>query len=434
MAIVVWGLNHKTAPVEIREKLALSRHQLQQQAKTLHDLQGIEGMVVLSTCNRLEVYFTAENPEYGRDILLSHLAAIGGLSPDVLAGYIYWKENREAVWHLFRVASGLDSMVLGESQILGQLEAAYNDAREFHLSNHILNGLMQKAISVGKRVRTETYIDRQALSVGSAAVEMARDLFGDLEGRNVLVLGAGETSRLTLKHLHANGASTVIVANRTYAKAVEIAGEYGGQAVRLERFPDFLISADIVISCTASPGYLIRTADLAMLIPDRGGRPLLMLDIAVPRDIEPSAGDLDLITLYDVDDLQGVVQKNLGQRKNEAVKAELIIHDELAEFFRWLDTLLVVPVITALKNKADTIREEELDKALRKLGAMTEREKNIIRSLAGSVINKLLNDPIANLKEYAHTEKGENYADALRVLFNLEEQAGSEREEVLTKP
>lgn len=422
MSIAVFGINHKTAPVEIREKLNFSRAQIEKNAANLNNLENIGGLVILSTCNRTELYLSTGDLPGSRASLLHYAADYSGCSEEMLAKYIYWKETREAVRHLFRVASGMDSMILGESQILGQVEDAYNYAREYGISNNILNPLFQKAIEAGKRVRTQTRIDRQTLSVGSAAVEMAKQIFSNLRGRTVLVLGAGETSELTTRHLVSNGVSTVVVANRTYERAVRMAREFGGKAVRLDDFPQHLLDADIVISCTAAPHYILGPDDLVSVLQKRGERSLLLIDIAVPRDIHPAVACLDGVSLYDVDDLQNVIQNNLEERKKEAAKAELLVNEELKKFFEWYDSLFVIPVIKGLKEKAGEIKDKELEKAFAKLGSLTEKEKKIINSMANSIVNKLLYDPIANLKESALTEKGFMYSELVCKLFDLEKR------------
>jgi glutamyl-tRNA reductase len=420
MVIAVFGINHKTAPVEIREKLTFSKNRIEKKSTKLRELENVDGLIILSTCNRTEFYLTTENPESSRASILNFAAEYSGCKKETLDGHIYWKETREAVHHLFRVAAGLDSMILGENQVLGQVEDAYNYAKEYGISNNVLNPFFQKAIEVGKRVRTDTRIDCQALSVGSAAVEMAKQIFGNLQGRTVLVLGAGETSELTARHLVSNGVSSVLVANRTHDRALQLAREFNGKAIHLDDFPQYLSCADIVISCTAAPHYILAADDLNPFLPERNGQPLLLIDIAVPRDIHPGVACLNNVSLYDVDDLQNTVQKNLEDRRKEAAKAELLVNEELNKFFAWYNCLPIIPVIVALREKAGEIKEQELEKAFSKLGHLTEKDKKIINSLANSIINKFLYDPTANLKEYSQTEKGLVYSESVCKLFNLD--------------
>lgn len=421
MYIIVIGINHKRAPVEVREKLAMSRLQIRDNVMELQSLDSIEGIIVLSTCNRTEYYLTSSTPSTALTSVLDFMSSYAGTSREILKKYIYHEESGPAVRHLFKVAAGLDSMILGESQILGQVEDAYNYAREYSLTNSVLNNLFQRAIYVGKRVRSETQIDRHAVSVGSAAVELARKVFGNLGGCSVLVLGAGDTSELTLKHLVANGVSTVIVANRTYDKALKLAAQFEGEAIRFADFHSYLKDADIVISCTAAPHYIVEGKEIETLEAKRKGRPLLFIDIAVPRDIHPAVGSLGYVSLYDVDDLQNVVAENLVERKKEAQQALLIITEELHKFNKWFDSLYVIPTIAALKKRAQGIMEQELEKTYRRLGNLDDREKKLVRSLAYSITNKLLNGPICNIKEYAHTDKGWLYAEAIEKLFDLDE-------------
>lgn len=431
MFIILLGLNHKSAPVEIREKLAMSKNQIKNNTQNLKDLPGVEGSVILSTCNRTEFYIATKDIDLGKNSLLKFVASYANCPLETLKKHIYIKECRQAVHHLFRVAAGLDSMILGESQIQGQVQDAYEYALEYKISNNVLNTLFQNAISVGKRVRTETLIDRQAVSVSSAAVELAKHIFGSLENHTVLILGAGETSELTARHLVSNGISTVIVANRTYERAKNLAQEFGGQAIKLDEFSDYLVDADIIISCTAAPKYIVETKDLAPVIDKRMGRPILFIDIAVPRDIHPDVVNLKNVSLYDVDDLQHVVSQNLEERKKEALKAEVIINMELEEFFKWLNSLFVIPTIVALKEKANYIKEKELERALRKLNSLSEKEKRVVNSLANSIINQMLHNPISNLKQYAHDQKGVLYTEAVQHLFELEENEDIKNKEGL---
>ncbi len=430
MFIILLGLNHKTAPVEIREKLAMSKPQINSNAVKLQSLPGVEGVVVLSTCNRTEFYLATKDLEQGKKSIINFVTDYSNCNLEILEKYIYLRECRNAVHHLFRVAAGLDSMILGESQILGQVQDAYNYALEYNISNNVLNTLFQNAISTGKRVRTETLIDRNPVSISSAAVELAKQIFIELENRTVLILGAGETSELTARHLVANGVSTVIVANRTFERALSLAQEFGGQAIKLDEFYNYINKADIVISCTAAPRYIIEAENLKPFLAERKDKALLFIDIAVPRDINPDVSEIPNVSLYDVDDLQNVVTQNMEERKKEALKAEVIVKEELDKFFNWLDTLFVIPTITALKEKGNYIKEKEAEKAIRKLGAISEKEKRVIYSLANSIVNQLLHTPIANLKKSAHGHKGSLYKEALQELFELEVDEQNEQKEL----
>ncbi|NMA01596.1 MAG: glutamyl-tRNA reductase [Clostridia bacterium] len=419
MFIVVLGINHKTAPVEIRETLAMSKTQINRHSTQLKNLPGVEGIVILSTCNRTEFYIATEELTLGKNSLITFVANYGKCTTEELVKYIYLKESKNAVEHLFRVSSGLDSMILGESQILGQVQTAYEYSLEFKLSNSVLNTLFQQAISVGKRVRTETLIDRQSLSISSVAVDFAKELFGKLEGRSVLILGAGETSELTARYLLDNGISSVIVANRTYERAYNLAQELGGKAIRLDDFSQYLKDADIVISCTAAPKYIVEVEDLQPIIDLRINKPILFIDIAVPRDINPQVRCFENVSLYDVDDLQSVVQKNLDERRREAIQAQIIVEEEIKKFFQWLDSLFVVPTITLLKEKANYIKEKELLRAMRRISKLTDKDRKAIEILANSIVNQLLHEPIAELKRSSQNGKAPIYAEAIQTLFNL---------------
>lgn len=421
MFILVIGLNHRTAPVEIREKLAFSRHSLPAALTTLRELAGIEGNVILSTCNRTEIYLTTLVPEKGLESVKGFLAHRCQMELPVLQDYLYIYTFHEAVRHLFRVAAGLDSMILGEAQVLGQVAEAYEIARNTGVTNNILNNLFQQAIAAGKRVRTETRIDHNTVSVSYAAVELARQVFGGkLTGRTVLVIGAGKMSTLAARYLRDNGVTTVLVSNRSYDRAAALAQVIGGQAVRLDNLEDVLPLADIVISCTAASHYIIRAEQVARARQGRENTPLMLIDIAVPRDIDPAVGELPGVRLFDIDDLQQVILNNLEERKKAAQRAEGIIAEEVENFFQWLGSLFVVPTIVALKEKAEAIKEAELRRAFNRLGNPSAQEKKIIGSLANSIVNRLLHDVVVNLKNAALTPQGHLYVEMLHNLFGLQ--------------
>lgn len=419
MYILLAGLSHKTAPVELREKIALSGKSLERVYQDLNEEATLDGAVVLSTCNRTEVYTTARDLEQGEKALRGYLACKLGIEEYLLESILYVPNCYQAIEHLFRVASGLDSMVLGESQILGQVRDSYTEARAQGASNGVLNALFQKAITVGKRVRTETELDRNAVSISYAAVEKAKQVFGNLEGRTVFIIGAGKMSELALSYLMANGVSTVVVSNRSYERAVGLANKVGGQAVKFDQLPVELVRADIVISCTAAHHYVLHQDNILPYLQDRKSG-LLLIDIAVPRDIDPTLGDVPGVYLYDIDDLQNVVESNLLGRQRAARQAEMIISEEIEEFNDWLATLSVVPVIKALKSKGEEIREAELRRALNRLGNVSPREEKIISSLASSIVNQLLHFPVINLKEKATGNQGHLYAEVTKNLFQLE--------------
>ena len=419
MYILLAGLSHKTAPVELREKMALSGKALDRFYQDIKRETALEGAVVLSTCNRTEVYTTARDLEQGEKALQSFMVSRLGMENESLNGVLYVPSCYQAIEHLFRVASGLDSMVLGESQILGQVRDAYDKARDYGVSNGVLNTLFQKAITVGKRVRTETGLDRNAVSISYAAVEKAKQVFGTLEGRTVLLIGAGKMSELALGYLMDNGVATVVVSNRSYDRAVELAKKVEGQAVRLDRLAEELERADIVISCTAAAHYVLHRDAIEPCLKNRSSD-LLLIDIAVPRDIDPAIGEVPGVHLLDIDDLHNVVESNLMGRQRAARQAETIITEEIEEFNDWLATLSVVPVIKALKARGEEIRQAEVRRALNRLGSLTAREEKIINSLASSIVNQLLHFPVINLKEKAASNQGHLYAEVTKSLFQLE--------------
>lgn len=419
MFIVVVGVNHKTAPVEVREKFAFSTRELEEAYKRLRAKTAIEGCAILSTCNRSEIYVATTDVELGTEGIFGFLSECCGVALAENKEHLYRHVLYDAVKHLFRVAAGLDSMILGETQILGQVREAYEHACGHGATNNVLNTLFQQAISVGKKVRTETKIDQNAVSVSYAAVELARNFYGELQGKSVLVMGAGKMSQLAVKYLVANGVDTVFVTNRSYHRAVALAEELGGKAVKLEGLQDYIVTADILISCTAAPVYVFQKKDVEAVL-SRRDKPLLLIDIAVPRDIDPEVGTLPNAKLYDIDDLRTVIDHNLAEREQAARQAEELIEGEIDDFFKWLGSLFVVPTIIALREKAHSIKEQELDRALRRLPRLTEKEKKVIGSLANSIVNQLLHNPIINLKEYANTRQGHLYTETLQNLFDLD--------------
>jgi len=418
MYVLLTGINHKTAPVEIREKFAFSGTELDNTYDELKN-QDVEGLVILNTCNRTEIYATARDIEAGQEHLKSFLISYSGLSIEEIEKYIYQPNCYDAIDHLFRVSSGLDSMILGETQVLGQVKEAYQKAQELEASDGVLNALFQKALYVGKKVRTETAIDQHPASISYAAVELAKNTLGSLEDKTVLVVGAGEIGELTTRYLQSNGVQSVLVSNRSFEKAVEMAADFNGRAVRFDDLPTELINADIVISCTAASHYVIRVDNCREVLLSRQGRRILLIDIAVPRDVEPALGEIDGVYLKDIDDLQDVLDSSFAARQTAANDADDIICKQLKEFNEWLATLYVVPVITALKRHGETIKQNELKRTFNKLGKISEREQELITAMASSIVNQLLHFPVVNLKEMAVSNQGHLYAEVVKKLFGL---------------
>lgn len=415
----VLGLNHRTAPLEVREKLSFPDYSLKETVSTLHAYEGVESCVIVSTCNRTEIYAVLLD-ERGVDSLWQFLSSYCGYLAAEMKSYTYILTLDEALRHLFRVASGLDSMVLGETQILGQVKQAYLVALEVGTVSSLMNVVFQHALALGKRVRHETGIDKNPVSISYAAVELARQTLGSLEGRSVLIVGAGKMSELTVKHLLANGVSGVIVSNRSYDRAVELARQFGGRAVRFDKLYESILDADIVISCTAAAHYVIKAEFMEPVLADRGHSSMFMIDIAVPRDIDPAVGHLPGVALYDIDSLQSVVDSNLAERRRAASLAEEIIEQRLEEFMCALGTRFVVPTVAALKRRGEEIKQKELQRAINRLGELSDREIKVIGSLANSIVNQLLHEPITRLKDYAQTPEGYHFAEALQKLFDLE--------------
>ena len=422
MHIVVVGLSHKTAPVELREKFTFNEDSLEEALHRLTAYDHLNESVIISTCNRTEVYAVCDDSENGIEDVKQFLADYCRVQTPEFARHLYLHKSVEAAHHLYRVVSSLDSMVVGEAQILGQVKSAYSQAFEAGTTNVIFNRLFRDALKVGKKVRTETDIGESAVSISYAAVELAKKVFEDLEGRTVMVLGAGEMSELTAMHLVDNGARSVLVSNRTYERAAELAARFGGKAVKFDAMLNHMVDADIVISSTGAPHFILNRKDVSRIMHKRRGKPIFFIDIAVPRDIDPKVNRIDNAYLYDIDDLQAVVDSNKEERTREGQRAELIIDHEVEEFTSWLNSLEVVPAIAELKEKAEEIRIAETLKALNKLQDLGEREKNIVNALTTVIVNKLLHDPIVQAKKCAGKKEGYLYIESLRYLFDLGEK------------
>ena len=426
MKIINMGMNHETAPVELRECLATEPDNTARALAAMRDMECIREGLFLSTCNRVETLFVTENESEAKHSVLQLFSRLGRMPEERFSSSLYTFEDMEAVRHVFRVASSLDSMVVGEPQILGQIKEAYAEATRQKTSGVILNRLMHRAFHVAKRVRTETDICETAVSVSYAAVELAKKIFYPLEGKKVMLVGAGEMAELAARHLISHGVGSMVVANRTFERAVEVAEGFSARPVAFEEVGAQLLEVDIVIASTASPGYVITQPQVKKCLRKRRNRPLFFIDIAVPRDVEPAVNDLGNVYVYDIDDLKGVVQLNKVQRQQEAVKAERIVQEEVAKFDRWLKTLDVVPTIVSLRDKAESIIEAELRKSRSALGRMGPEERMAVRTLTRSVAEKLLNDPIVFLKRMAGRKTLDTYLDVTRKLFNLDENSNDE--------
>jgi glutamyl-tRNA reductase len=423
MNLLLFGVNHQTADVALREKLASLIPDLGQAYQTIKAWPEVSEALLCITCNRVELLLITVDPEAAaaraRAFVLSHPE----VSREALAAAGYLWLDQEAVQHLFRVAASLDSMVLGEPQILGQVKASYRQATEYQATGPILNRLLHKAFTVAKRVRFETGIGDQAVGVSYAAVTLGRKIFGELTGKNVLLLGAGEMAELALEHLKGQKVAKITVANRTLARGVKLAQRFGGEAVSLEELEPQLLTADIVISSTGAGGYLLTREQLKPIMRQRKQRPLFLIDIAVPRDLDPAVNELDNVYLYNIDDLKEVAEQGREHRRQEAAKAERLVAAETLKFQNWLATLEVFPTIIALKDKAEAICQAELKKTLSHLGPLTPEQRQALEVLTGSISQKLLHDPIIFLKRNHHLKRPQRELDLVRRLFNLDPES-----------
>ena len=420
MNIIVVGLSHRTATVEIREKVAFSPNLIEKPLRTLVALEGIVEGVIVSTCNRVEVYATTRDIAGGIARIKRFLADHHRIPLETLEQHLYSYHSEAAIRHVFRVASSLDSMVVGEPQILGQIKTSYGYAAEYKSSGIILNRFLHKAFSVAKRVRTETKIASSAVSVAFAAVELAKKVLGDLSDKTVMLVGAGEMCELAAKHFINCGVKGVMVTNRTFERAERLADEFKGEAVPFEELFQHLHHADIVLSSTGAPHVIITPRDVVDVVRRRKFRPMFFIDIAVPRDIDPKVEDVDGAFLFTVDDLQEIVQANLAQRNREAEKAEEIIDQEIGQFYKWLSSLGVTPTIVALRNRFEEIRRAELERTLCGWKDLPPDGEKRLESLTMAIMNKMLHAPTTALKQAGQGGRVDLYVDALRQLFDLQ--------------
>lgn len=422
--VLIVGLSHRTASLDVREAVAFADDQIEDVNRQLRALEGVDEAAVVCTCNRVEVVSsTRHGPRVAEAIAAFLRRADSGPAAD-LAPHLYQYWGREAVRHLFRVASSLDSMVVGEPQILGQLKQFYTRAAVAGTTGAVLHRWFHKSFSVAKRVRTETGIAGRAVSVSSAAVELATDIFDRLADKTAMLIGTGKMGTLAARHLMASGVGSLIATNRTFDRAVDLAREFQATPVPFEQFPRYLPMADIVIGAAAAGGFVLNEAQVQEALRERKGRPMFCIDLGVPRSFDPRINALDNVYLYDVDDLSRVAADNLGERAREAEKAEAIVVDEVESFYRWLGHLEVVPTIVALRAKVEAIRRGELQKTLNQLKDLGPRERELLEVLTTAIVNKILHAPIARLKqEDRRTETF--YLDAARRLFDLDDKDDS---------
>jgi glutamyl-tRNA reductase len=426
--IVDIGMNHETAPVELRECLAGDSKSGEAALEVLRDLVAVKECLFISTCNRVEALFTTETPGEAEASVIEFMSQMSRIPVRSFEPHLFIHRDRDAVRHVLRVASSLDSMIVGEPQILGQIKDSYSMATREKTTGVILNRLMHRAFHTAKRVRTETGICDAAVSVSYAAVELAKKIFYDLRGKKVLLIGAGEMAELAARNLVSQGVSSVTVANRTFERAVELARNFNGRPVAFEEIGSQLFEADIVISSTASPEYVITSEQVKSSFRKRRNSPLFFIDIAVPRDVEPQVNDLENAYVYDIDDLRGVIQLNKAQRAEEAFKAERIVEEEVIKFERWVNTLAVVPTIVSIKEKGETIRLAEIRKSIAGLGPLSPEQRDGLETLTLSIVEKILNDPIVFLRRKSERPQATAYLDMARKLFSLDQENDPETE------
>ncbi len=421
MNLLVVGLSHKTAPIEVREQIALSEAEMAGALAALAARPGIAEALIFSTCNRVELTVRAEPGADGVAEVYSFLANHCRRAPERFERYFYRYSQRDAIRHLFRVASSLDSMVVGEPQILGQVKDAYAAAKAAGALGGPLEEIVNRAFHVAKRVRSETGIGQMAVSISYVAVELARKIFGSLAGHTVLIIGSGKMGELAARHLRRSGAPAVFVANRTYEKAVEMAARFEGRAVEFDHLFEFLPLVDIVISSTGAPGFIITRERAQALIASRKNRPMFLIDIAVPRDIDPEVNRIDNIYLYDIDDLQQVADANKREREREAERAEAIVEAEVERMMERLKAHDVAPTIVSLQAELDRIRRAELERHRGKLGPLTPEQEQALDALTRGIINKIAHTPISHLKTLASHPDGLHFIDVVKRVFNLKE-------------
>ncbi|WP_010651061.1 glutamyl-tRNA reductase [Oceanobacillus massiliensis] len=426
MHILKVGFNYKTAPVEVREKLTFSESSLHEAMLELKKQKSILENVIVSTCNRTEIYAVVDQLHTGRYYIKQFLADWFDIDKEEFSSYLRITEDDGAMEHLFRVSTGLDSMVLGETQILGQVKEAFLTSQEMKTTGTIFNELFKQAITFGKRAHNDTAIGEHAVSISYAAVELAKKIFGNLQNKHVAILGAGKMGELTAKNLQGSGASEITVINRTIKKAEELAERFQANAMGMDNLLEVIQQADILISSTGSDSVVLTKEMLEPIQKKRKGKALFLVDIAVPRDIDPQISSMDNVFLYDIDNLKNIVDENLEARKAAAEQIELMMEEEIVTFKEWMKTLGVVPVISALRQKALSIQAETMKSIERKMPDMTAREKKVISKHTKSIINQLLKEPITQAKELAGADKAEESLQLFIDIFGIEDEVKAE--------
>jgi len=421
LEIVLLGLNHKTAPVELRECLAFSKEETDTALKSFQESPAISEIVLISTCNRVEFLLATDNKPNAVDTVKMFLHGFKNLPTFEFEKALYIHVGNDAIRHVFRVASSLDSMVVGEPQVLGQMKEAYKTATVNKTSGVLLNKLLHRTFSTAKRVRSETGIGDHAVSISYAAIELGRKIFGTLEGKKVLLIGAGEMAELAVEHLIRNKSKNIFVANRTFERGVKLAKKFEGKAIRFEEITDCLRIVDIIIGSTGSPDFVVTRNQVKEVMRSRRNRPLFFIDIAVPRDIDPEINKLNNAYIYDIDDLKDVVDENIEDRQQEAIKGERIVDEAVIRFREWYDNMDVVPTIIALRSRIDNIAKSEINKTLRSLEHLSDDDCQAIRRMANAMIKKILHDPMILLKGNGFHGDKSIYIDITRKLFKLDD-------------
>jgi glutamyl-tRNA reductase len=424
--LLALGISHKTAPVALRERLAFSEREASEFARQATATAEVREAVVISTCNRTEVYLVVGDPVRAEADVLGLLARRASIRPTELAQEIYSPRNCDAARQLYRVTAGLESMIVGEAEIQGQVRRAHESAMRAGCTGPLSNRLFAAALTTGKRVRSETEIGASRVSVPSVAVDLALSVLGGLEERHVVILGAGETSELTARALADQGAGTIFVANRHADRALSLAQRFGGSVVGLDGLPDQLLRADIVLSSTSSPHPIVGREELELVMGERAGRPLLLIDIAVPRDIDSGCGELQGVTLYDIDDLQAVVARNLSTRAGEAPRAQEIVEEEIHRFARWLGQLDTLPTVSALREHGDALVEQVLSENAGRWESASPRDLARVEAVAKAVMSRLLHEPTIRLRSLSEA-RGHASLELVRELFGLRDDGGDTR-------
>jgi glutamyl-tRNA reductase len=418
--LLALGVSHRTAPLDLRERLALPEGRAVGALGELVGSDQVHEAAALSTCNRTELYLVVSEPVEAESLALGVLAREADIRPTELLGRLYSLRSVAAASHLFSVTAGLDSMILGEAEIQGQVKRAYELALVEGATGPVLNRLFRGALAAGKRARHETGISEKGVSIPSVAVELAQHTLGDLAARTVLLVGAGETAELTARALAARGVEAIFVANRHYSRAIGLAQRFGGRAVRIDQLPAQMERADIVVSSTNSPHHIIEREELELVMQRRDGRPLELVDLAVPRDIEPACREVTGVSLHDVDDVQSIAERNASGREAEARRAERLLQAEVGRFERWLGSLQVLPTVAALRRRADEVVERVLAENEPRWESMSEADRERVRVMARAIASRLLHEPTLRLKRSVDDETAYAYVDALRELFALD--------------